>query len=93
MQIEINDIEFKDRGYSEQDIKELIAIAFYEKQIWGSAKAAAFCNIKRLEFQKKLTEKKIPFSLMTHIGGEELGSIDKIVLNDDGGYQKKYFDA
>jgi predicted HTH domain antitoxin len=85
MQIEINDTEFKERGYSEQDIKELIAMAFYEKHIWGSAKAAAFCNIERLAFQKKLAEKEIPFQFDDTYWREELGSIDKIVLNDDGG--------
>jgi predicted HTH domain antitoxin len=85
MQIEINDIEFKDKGYSEQDVKELIAIAFYEKQIWGSARASAFCNVERLVFQKKLANKKIPFQFDDAYLEEELGAVDKIVLNDDGG--------
>lgn len=85
MQIEINDIELKERGFSEQDVKELIAIAFYEKQIWGSAKAAAFCEMDRLAFQQKLADKKIAFQFGDTFWDEELGAIDKITLNDDGG--------
>jgi predicted HTH domain antitoxin len=85
MQIEINDIELKERGFSEQDIKELIAMTFYEKKIWSSARAAAFCNIERLAFQQKLAEKKIPFQFDDSYLKEELGAIDKIILNDDGG--------
>jgi predicted HTH domain antitoxin len=83
--IEIDEIELKERGFSEQDVKELIAMAFYERQIWGSAKAAAFCEMDRLAFQQKLAEKKIPFQFGDAYWQEELGSIDKITLNDDGG--------
>jgi len=80
MQIEINDIDLREKGYSEQDIKELIAMAFYEKNIWGSAQAAAFCNIGRLAFQKKLADKKNPFQFDDKYWDEELGAIDKLAV-------------
>jgi hypothetical protein len=68
VQIEINDIELKERGFSER-----------------GAKAAAFCEMDRLAFQQKLAEKKIAFQFGDTFWDEELGSIDKITMNDDGG--------
>lgn len=57
-------------GFTAHDIKVDLAVTFYSGEKMSLAKAAKWCGLSRLEFQKRLADKKIP------LYSEEMLSLD-----------------
>lgn len=56
MQITLPD----DLGLSEEQIKQELAVALFERQVISLARAATLAGVSRLEFQRLLADRSMP---------------------------------
>lgn len=56
MQITLPD----DLGLSEEQVKQALAIALFERQVISLARAATLSGMSRIEFQRLLADRKLP---------------------------------